>query len=216
MNTIRVLLADDHELVRAGFSALLRELRIEVVAEASNGNEALSLIELHQPAVVLMDISMPGLNGLETTARALSQWPTVRIIILSIFGNGEYVREALRAGAAGYLLKNSSTVELELAIKAALRGQIYLSPAVAKFIAQDYISPRSNQTASLQHLSPRQLEIMQLLARGYSRKEISEKLNISVRTFDTYRTQLIEQLEIPKGAGLVRYAIQLGLITPEE
>jgi DNA-binding NarL/FixJ family response regulator len=216
MNETRVLLADDHALVRAGFRALLRELGCQVVGEASDGNEALRLVELHTPDIVLVDIAMPGLSGLETTARLTKEFPAVRVIILSMHANAEYARRALRAGAVGYLLKNSSAAELTLAIKAALQGETYLSPAVAKFVVADYARRGSGEASSLERLTPRQLEILQLLAKGYTRKQIAEKLFISVKTFDTYRAQLMQQLEITDVAGLVRYATQMGLVMPDE
>ncbi|MBN9389811.1 MAG: response regulator transcription factor [Chloroflexi bacterium] len=216
MEIIRVLLADDHALVRAGFRTLLRELGIEVVAEASDGLEALNLIALHRPDVVLMDVAMPGLNGLETTARIAQEFPTVRVIILSMHASAEYARRALRAGAVGYLLKNSNPVELEIAIKAATRDETYLSPAVAKFIAADYATRGNGEIRPVERLTPRQLEILQLLALGYTRKQIAEKLSISVKTFDTYRAQLMEQLGISDGAGLVRYVAHMGLFSQDE
>jgi DNA-binding NarL/FixJ family response regulator len=216
MNTLRIILADDHELVRAGFRALLGKLRYQVVAEASDGNEAMRLIMLHIPDVVLMDITMPGLNGLEATTQVTQQCPTVRVIILSMHANAEYARRALRAGAVGYLLKNSRESELDIAIKAAAEGQIYLSPAVAKFIAADYARRGSGETRSLERLAPRQLEILQLIAKGYTRKQIAERLVISVKTFDSYRALLMEQLGIHDTAGLVRYASEMGLVTPGE
>lgn len=216
MDTTRVLLADDHALVRAGFRALLGELGIQVVAEASDGNEALRLIEIHKPDVVLMDIAMPELSGLEATSRVTKDFPTVRVIILSMHANAEYARRALRAGAVGYLLKNSSAAELEIAIRAAVQGETYLSPAVAKFLARDYAREGKNETKSLEHLSPRQLEILQLIAKGYTRKQIAEKLVISVKTFDTYRAQIMKHLDIHDAAGLVRYATEMGLVAPDE
>jgi DNA-binding NarL/FixJ family response regulator len=214
VDSTRVLLADDHALVRAGFRALLRELGIQVVAEASDGSEALRLIELHMPDVVLMDIGMPELNGLQATAIVTQEFPKVRVIILTMHTNGEYVRRALRAGAVGYLLKNSKATELELAIKAAAQGESYISPAVAKFIAADYARRGSGKTSPLERLAPRQLEILQLIAKGYSRKQIAEKLVISVKTFDAYRAQLMEQLDIHDTAGLVKYASEMGLVGP--
>jgi DNA-binding NarL/FixJ family response regulator len=216
MNTTRILLADDHELVRAGLRALLDKLRYEVVAEASDGLEALRLIELHAPDVMLMDIAMPSLNGLEATAQAVERWPTVRVIILSMHANSEYARQALRAGAVGYLLKNSRANELDMAIRAAMRGETYLSPAVAKFIAADYAHRGSRERSPLDRLTPRQLEILRLLVQGYTRKQIAEKLIISVKTFDTYRAQLMEQLDIHDTAGLIRYAAEMGLVIPGE
>jgi DNA-binding NarL/FixJ family response regulator len=212
----RILLADDHALVRAGFRALLHELGMQVVAEANNGSEALPLVELHQPDIVLMDIVMPELNGLEATARVVEAFPDVRVIILSMYVNVEYVRRAMRAGAAGYLLKNAKAAELQTAIHAVTQGEAYISPAVAKFIVADYAAPGRGDNKSAVKLTPRQIEILQLLAKGYSRKQIAEKLVISVKTFDTYRAQLIQQLDVQDAAGLVRVATQMGLISPDE
>ena len=213
---IQVLLADDHELVRAGFLALLQKLKIEVVAEASDGDEAVRLIELRQPDVVLMDIAMPGLNGLEATAHVTQRFPQVKVIILSVHANIEYAHRALRVGAAGYLLKNSRLAELDLALQAVTRGEVYLSPAVARLIAMDYAPGQQGAAASLEHLSPRQREILQLLAKGYSRRQIAEHLVISPKTVDTYRGQMMEQLAVHDVAGLVRYAVRMGLVTPDE
>jgi DNA-binding NarL/FixJ family response regulator len=216
VENLRVLLADDHALVRAGFCALLRELGMQVVAEASNGNEALQMIALHQPDVVLMDIAMPELNGLEATARVTQEFPTVRVVILSMHTNAEYVRRALRAGAVGYLLKNATAAELDLAIKAAAQGETYLSPAVAKFIAADYARPGRGESGALARLTPRQREILELIGQGYTRKQIAETLFISVKTFDTYRAQLMEQLDILDTPGLMRYALRMGLANPDK
>ena len=215
MTATRILLVDDHDLVRAGFRALLAKLRYQVVAEASNAEEALRLIRIHEPDVVLMDIAMPGLSGLEATGQITEQYPSVRVVILSMHANPEYARRALRAGAAGYLLKNASETELEMAIKAAKEGETYLSPVVARFIAADYVRHRgaSPESNSLESLTPRQLEILQLIAQGYTRKQAAEKLVISVKTFDTYRAQLMEHLSIHDTAGLVRYAVRMGLVT---
>jgi DNA-binding NarL/FixJ family response regulator len=216
MTTTRVLLVDDHELVRAGFRALLYEIGVEVVAEASDGNEALSLINSFQPDVVFMDISMPSLNGLEATARIVKEYPKVSVIILSMYANPEYVQRTLRAGALGYLLKNSSPCELNLSIKAAAKGETYLSPAITKFIVADYVHGRRSQPNLLEQLSPRQREILHLIASGMTRKQIAEKLNISDKTFDTYRTRLMEQLNIHDSVGLMRYAAQMDLSTDQE
>jgi DNA-binding NarL/FixJ family response regulator len=213
---IRVLLADDHELVRAGFRTLLLDLGMQVIAEASNGNEALRLIQVHKPDVVLMDIAMPELNGLETTARVAQEFPNSRVIILSMHANAQYARHALRAGAAGYLLKNSKLPELEIAINAVVRGETYLTPAVASFIASGYAGKRKRESRTISPLTVRQIDILQLIAQGYSRKQIAEKLTISPKTFDTYRAQLMEQLGVHDTAGLVRYATRMGLVTPDE
>jgi DNA-binding NarL/FixJ family response regulator len=216
VKAVRVLLADDHALFRAGLGALLRELGVMVAGEATDGAEALRLIEQHKPDVVLMDIAMPGLNGLEATARAAEAFPDVRVIILSMHANVEYARRALTAGAAGYLLKNSKPAELETAIDAVVRGDTYLTPGVAKFIATDYARSRRGGAGLAGHLTPRQIEILELIAKGHTRKQIAGKLNISVKTFDTYRAQLMEQLDVHDTAGLVSYATRAGLVVPDE
>jgi DNA-binding NarL/FixJ family response regulator len=216
MKPIRVLLADDHALVRAGFRALLQSLPdMEVVAEAGDGREALRLIKLHQPDVVLMDIGMPGLNGLEAAARIAEEAPQIRVIILSMHATEEYVLRALRAGAAGYLLKDAGTAELDLAVRAVMRGETYLSPAVSKHVIAEYVQRVSREPNSLEQLTLRHREILQLIAEGQTTKEIAQTLDLSVKTVETYRTQLMDRLDIHDIAGLVRYAIRMGLITPD-
>jgi DNA-binding NarL/FixJ family response regulator len=216
MKPIRVLLAEDHALVRAGFRALLHNLpNTQVVAEASDGREALRLIAEHQPDVVLMDIAMPGLNGLEAASRVAREFPCVCVIILSMHANEEYVLQALHAGAVGYLLKDADTTELELALKAVARGEVYLSPAVSKHVVADYIRRTSGEPSPLERLTPRQREVLQLIAEGHTTKEIARTLNVSVKTVDTHRTQLMERLDIHDVTGLVRYAIRMGLVSPD-
>jgi DNA-binding NarL/FixJ family response regulator len=217
MRPIRVLLADDHALVRAGMRTLLQNLPgIEVVAEASDGREALNLIKAQRPDVVLMDITMPELNGLEATARIVKEVPGTRVIILSMHASEEYVLQALRAGAEGYLLKDADTAELELAVKAAARGEIYLSPAVSKHVIGNYVRRTGDETSSLGMLTPRQREILQLIAEGHSTKDIARTLAISVKTVETHRTQLMERLDIHDIAGLVRYALRVGLAKSDQ
>ncbi len=216
MKTIRVLVADDHNLVRAGIRALLAPVpEIEVVGEAANGREALDLIQAQPPDVVLMDIAMPGLNGLDTAARVAQGFPGVRIIILSMHANEEYVLQALRAGATGYLLKDADTAELELAIKAVARGETYLSPAVSKHVIDDYLQRLDGQVNPLDRLTPRQREVLQLIAQGYTTKEIALTLGVGVKTVETHRSQLMDELDIHDVAGLVRYAIRMGLVPPD-
>jgi DNA-binding NarL/FixJ family response regulator len=215
MAAIRVLLADDHSLVRAGLRALLQGVSgLEVVAEAGDGREALQLIGVHRPDVVLMDIMMPELNGLDATARVAAAFPNVRVLILSINAGEEYVLPALRSGAAGYLAKNSSPAELERAIRTVARGEPYLSPAVSKHVIASCLRHSTDTISSLERLTPRQRETLQLIAEGCTAKGIAQRLNISVRTAELYRTQLMEALDIHDVAGLVRYAIRMGLITP--
>jgi DNA-binding NarL/FixJ family response regulator len=213
MKPIRVLLADDHALVRAGIRALVQNIEgVEVVGEAVDGREALSAIKRHQPDLVLMDISMAGLNGLEAASRVARDFPTVRVIILSAHANEEYVCQALRAGASGYLLKDAGTSELDLAIKAVARGETYLSPGVSKHVIADYLRRTGGESGALELLTPRQREILQLIAEGQTTKQIANTLHISVKTVETHRTQLMERLDIHDVAGLVRFAVRMGLV----
>ncbi|MDZ8051707.1 MAG: response regulator [Aulosira sp. ZfuVER01] len=210
---IRVLLADNHTLVRAGLRALLHTIQgIQVIAEAGDGREALHLIAKHQPDVVLMDIAMPEMNGLEAAAHVVKEFPQVRVIMLSMHANEEYVLQALRIGAMGYLLKDAGISELELAIKAISQGETYLSPAVSKHVVANYLQRVGNEPNSLEQLTSRQREILQLIAEGRSTKEIAELLYISVKTVETHRMQLMKRLDIHDVAGLVRYAIRMGLV----
>ncbi len=221
--SIRVLLADDHTLVRAGFRVLLDNFDgVQVVAEADNGRDALRLAQTRQPDVVLMDVAMPELNGLEAALHLAEELPHVRVIILSMHANEEYVLRALRAGAAGYLLKDSDLEELEIAIEAVTRGETYLSPPVSKLIA-DYIRRTGSESGESQvetnpyeRLTRRRREVLQLIVEGRTTKEIARTLKISVKTVETHRARLMEQLDIHNIAGLVRYAIQVGLVTPDE
>jgi len=223
MPPIRVVLADDHTLMRAGIRALLESMAgIHVMAEASDGREALELIRQHQPDVVVMDITMPGLNGLEATLRVVQECPRVGVLILSMHANEEYVMQALRAGATGYLLKNVVTAELEFALRAVARGESYLSPAISKQVIAAYLrrvrgpEERPRGAASpYQLLTPRQREILQLITEGHTTKEIAQRLQLSVKTVETHRTQLMQRLDLHDIAGLVRYAIRLGLLSPD-
>ena len=213
---IRVLLADNHTLVRAGLRALLQNIEgIQVVAEAGDGREALHLIAVHQPDLVLMDIAMPEMNGLEATAHVVKEFPQVRVIILSMHANEEYVLKALRSGAMGYVLKDAGISELELAVRAIVRGETYLSPAVSKHVVADYVRRVSSEPSSLEQLTSRQREILQLIAEGRTTKEIADLLYVSVKTVETHRLQLMKRLNIHDIAGLVRYAIRMGLVLPD-
>ena len=216
MRRLRVLLADDHTLVRAGLRKLLEAMPdIEVVGEADDGLALLALAEQLQPNLVMMDIAMPGLNGLEATARLTKAQPEVKVLILSMHQSEEYVRQALRHGASAYLLKDSAPVELELALRAVLRGETYLSPAVSRGVVSDYVQRLRDDAPQGNQLTPRQREVLQLIAEGHSTKEIARRLDLSVKTVDTHRTQLMKQLDIHEVAGLVRYAMRTGLISPD-
>jgi len=215
MKPLRVLLADDHVLVRAGIHSLLNQLDgIDVVGEASNGREALELVEMHRPGVVLMDIDMPELNGLDATARIVSRFPSVRVIILSVHGTEEHVLQALRAGAAGYLLKNISPAELDHAIRSVNEGNNHITDSVAKHVVARLVE--GARIGSPDRLTVRQREVLQLVAEGNTSKEIATKLGISVKTAESHRAELMQTLGIHDTAGLVRYAIRVGIVSPDQ
>jgi DNA-binding NarL/FixJ family response regulator len=214
--TITVLLVEDHTLVRAGIRELLRNLDgIEVVAEASNGREALDLVEKYIPNVVLMDIAMRGMNGLEVAERVIKQYPRVHVVVLSQYTDEEYVRQSLHIGANGYIPKDAATSELEIAIRAAAQGETYLNPSISKHLIENYLRRPESTTGQLKQLTPRQREVLQLIAEGNTMNRIAKELNISVKTVETHRAQLMERLDIHDVAGLVRYAVRIGLVTSD-
>ena len=211
---LRVMLADDHTLVRAGLHKLLDAIpSVAVVGEAGDGQTLLELAAQHHPDVVLMDIAMPGLNGLEATARLLHDNPAVRVMILSMHQSEEYVRRALRLGAVAYLLKDAAPMELELALAAVMRGETYLSPAVSKGVVSDYVQRLRSDDQAGDPLSARQREVLQRIALGLSTKEIARQLDLSVKTVETHRTSLMKLLDVHEVTGLVRYAIKTGLVS---
>ena len=213
--TIRVLLADDHALVRAGIRSLLGAMaEVAVVGEAASGEQALELAVREQPDVVLMDIAMKGITGLEAAALMRERAPSVRVVILSMLSGEEYVLQALRAGAAGYLLKDAATGELELALRSVMRGESWLSPAVSRQVVEGYVQ-RTGGDAAPELLTARQREVLRLVAGGKSTKEIAFLLNLSVKTVETHRAQIMERLGIRDVAGLVRYALRTGLVSPD-
>ena len=215
--TARVLLADDHKLVRAGIRALLAEIpSVQVVAEASDGREALELVRTHHPDLVLMDISMQGLNGIEATAQLRRELPEVRVIILSMHTSVEHVAQALQAGACGYMQKDSAAQELAVAVGAVLKGETYLGPAISREAVQTYLQRSGTEADPLHLLSPRQREILQLIAEGKGTKEIAYILGVSGKTVETHRAQIMERLKIRDVPGLVRYAVRVGLVTPDQ
>jgi DNA-binding NarL/FixJ family response regulator len=208
-----VVLADDHALVRAGMRSLLGGMaQVEVVGEAASGEDALVLAERERPDVVLMDIAMKGMTGLEAAARMREQHPGVRVIILSMHSGEEYVLQALRAGAIGYLLKDAATGELELALRSVMRGESWFSPAVSRQVVEGYVQRVGGEPAA-DVLTARQREVLKLVASGKSTKEIAFDLNLSVKTVETHRAQIMERLGIRDVAGLVRYALKTGLVS---
>jgi DNA-binding NarL/FixJ family response regulator len=216
MNPVRIVLADDHILLRAGLRKLLESIEgVTVAGEADDGLALLALATELQPDMVLMDIAMPGLNGLEAAARLAKSMPRTKVLILSMHQSEEYVRQALKSGASAYLLKDAAPVELELAIRAVLRGETYLSPAVSRGVVSDYVQRLREAPDAGSGLTPRQTEVLQLIAEGLSTKDIARRLDLSVKTVETHRTQLMRQLDIHEIAGLVRYAMRIGLVSPE-
>lgn len=210
---MKIPVADDHTLVRAGLISLIARLpEMEVVGEAADGRQALRMVRDLLPDMVLMDIAMPGLNGLEAAERIHGIHPQTKIIILSMHASEEYVAQALKAGASGYLLKDAATSELEMALKSVAAGQFYLSPAISRQVVDNYL--RGGPTG-VELLTPRQREILQLVAEGKSTRDIAETLHLSVKTVETHRAQLMERLDIHDVAGLIRYALRKGLISAD-
>ena len=212
-NLIRVLLADDHALVRAGIRSLLEKMPgLEVVGEASNGRETLALVRSALPNLVLMDIAMPELGGLETLPRIIKNFPAIKVVILSGHVTEDYVSRALRSGASGYMVKDAAAVELELVLKAVAQGKIYLSPLISRIIINSYMERAGGELSPLERLTSRQREILQMIAEGKNTKEIASTLEISVKTVEAHRLQLMARLDIHDVPGLVRYAIRNGMV----
>jgi len=214
--SVRLLLADDHTLFREGVRSLLSRIPdIAVVAETGDGREALELIERHRPDVALLDITMPGLNGLEVASRVTRVSPRTRVLILSMHANEAYVAQALRAGIAGYLLKDAAATELAAALNAVVRGETFLSPSISRQVVDGFLGRVQPEADPLAGLTSRQREILQLIAEGKSTKEIASALDIGIKTVETHRAKLMERLNIHDIAGLVRFAIRSGMITPD-
>ncbi len=219
MSTIRVLLADDHTLVRAGLRALVdRFTGFCVVAEVGNGREAVRLARQLAPDIALIDLRMPGLSGLDTIPLIAKATAKTQIVALSMHTTENYVLEALRAGAAGYVAKDAAVEDLECALRAVQKGERWLSPSVSHYLLDEYLRLAYREPVAevrLDVLTPRQREILQLIAEGCSTRDIAEQLFISVKTAETHRAQLMKRLRIYDIAGLTRFAIRTGLIDPE-
>ncbi len=214
---IRVILADDHTLVRAGIRALLEKLpNVTVVAEANDGRELLELVKINPPDVVVMDIGMPGLNGLEAAERMATEFPKVRVVILSMHHNEEYVWRALKAGVAGYLLKKAATAELETALQRIMNQETYLSREISARLPATFLRDGlAYEKSPLEQLSSRQREILQLIAEGQNTKQIAELLKVSPKTVEYHRMKLMSALNVHDIPGLVRFALRVGLIQSE-
>lgn len=209
----RVVLVDDHELVRAGIRSLLLQAGYQVVAEGSDGDQVEALIEVHEPDVLLLDLTMRRCSGMEALTVVRARWPQLPVILLSMHDTRDYVLKAMQAGAAGYLLKDAAVIELQLALQSVLAGHRYLSPRVAGQV----IDAASGREASpLELLTSRQQEVLYWLVRGKSNKEVAFILNLSVKTVDTHRAQIMERLAIRDLAGLVMYALRSGMLKLDE
>jgi DNA-binding NarL/FixJ family response regulator len=213
---IKVVLADDHALVRAGIRALLERIGgVEVIGEAGDGREALELVSALKPDILLLDITMPVLNGLEVLRESRKDFPQVCVIVLTVHETEEYAVHALRSGASGFLPKSAASAELELALQTVMSGGQYVSPGISKKAASE-IPAASGARAAPAELTPRQLEVLKMIAKGHSTKDIANTLDISAKTVETHRAQLMERLQIYDVAGLVRYAIRTGLVMMDD
>lgn len=211
---IRVIIADDHYLVRQGIKALLEKKAedIEVVGEAENGEQAMELVVRLSPDVLLMDIAMPRLSGIQAAEQVRALGGDTKVVILSMYYDETLVRQALRHGAAGYVLKSSLTEELLLAIRSASAGEIYLSPSVGSIVADMLSQPDSMESSAFDRLSRREREVLRLIGEGYTNNRMAQAMNISVKTVQKHRTNLMSKLQVHDVAGLVRIAIKHGLI----
>ncbi len=208
--SIRVLLADDHTIVRQGLKLILSgNPDLQVVGEAANGVEAVALAQKLKPDIVLLDVAMPELNGIEATRKMVADNPRARVLVLSMHKEAVYVREILRAGARGYILKDAVDTELVNAVRSVARGDGYISPAVSGALLKDY---RQNVTDPLDLLSKREREVLQLIAEGRTNKEIATQLNLSVYTVDSHRGKVMEKLNLHSTGELVRFAMKHGLV----
>ncbi len=216
MKKLRILLADDHIVMRTGLRALLeRQPNLEVVGESENGRETVALAASLRPDVVVMDVGMPVLNGIEATQTIVAQCPTIAVVILSMHADESYVMRALKAGARGYLLKDSAAADLIGAIQAISQGKSFFSPKVSRILAEDYVRVLKQKGAvdSYDLLTSREREILQLLAEGKSNKEVATALNISPYTVETHRSHILQKLNLHNSAELVLYAVRKGIIS---
>jgi two-component system response regulator NreC len=214
MNMIKVVVVDDHTILRQGIKALLdNQEGIEVVGEAKDGREALKIIEETLPDVILMDIAMPGLNGLEATRRIKKKFPKTKVLVLTMYTNEEYIFQILNAGANGYLVKETAFQDLISAIKAVYRDEAFMSPSISKKVISSYMQrAQEDEKETCDILTTREREILQLIAEGNSSKKIAEALFISPKTVETHRTHIMDKLNIHNRTDLIKYAIRQGIV----
>ena len=211
--SLRILIADDHGVMRAGLRALLEdEAGIEVVGEASNGEDVIALTSELLPDIVLMDIGMPGIDGIEATRRIKSMFDQIHVLVLSVYEDESLLKEAIRAGAAGYIIKRAAEDELIAAIKAVSRGDLYIHPAITRFLFQEHAPTPNMANEGLETLTPREIEIMGYLARGYTNRHIAETLFISIRTVESHRANVLGKLGLRNRVDLVEFARKYGLM----
>lgn len=208
---IRILLADDHSIVRQGLKALLNKEGLDVVAEAADGQQAVKLVQEHKPEVAVLDLSMPLLNGLDAAREILKSSPRTKPMLLTMHTEDHYVLEALRVGVRGYVMKNHSGEDLVRAITQVARGEVYLSPGISEVVVQAYLNKTDYASDPL---SGRERQVLQLVAEGNTTKKVASLLGLSVKTAESHRTRIMEKLGIHETAGLVRYAIRRGIIQP--
>jgi DNA-binding NarL/FixJ family response regulator len=224
MKKTRILIADDHDVVRSGLKMLLRSRKeYAIVAEAADGEEAVRLVERHHPDVVFLDISMPNLDGIEAAKIIKRDHPETKIIVLTVHEDEEYAIQVLRAGASGYLLKNAGKQEIFDAVKSALSGDRFFSPRISNLIVDGFVRradepqpPKPGEATPLkQQLTERETQVLQYIARGYTNRQIADELCLSFRTVNTHRANLMQKLDIHDTAGLVRHAINIGIVAPD-
>lgn len=214
--SIRVMLADDHDLVRAAMRMLIESFKdVHIVAEVGKASAILPAVLEQKPDILLLDLGFPDGNGLEIAKAVLEQAPATKVLVFSMYANEEYVREALKMGVSGYLLKQSATSELEVSIRAIAGGEVYLSPAVSRQVVSDYVS-RDEQAEEKNLLTPRQMEVLRCVASGQSSKQVARELKLSVKTVEAHRAEIMRRLQVHDVSGMVRYAIRIGLISASD
>jgi DNA-binding NarL/FixJ family response regulator len=213
---VKIVLADDHHLVREGIRVLLEALPdVTIVGETGDGREALALIEARRPDIAVLDITMPGLNGLEIAAQARKVAPRTKVLLLSMHAGEGYVAQAVRVGVAGYLLKDAADDELAMAVRTVARGEVYLSPRISRQLVERLSRAADTELDPLAGLTPRQRQILQLIVEGHSSRQVAEALEISIKAVEAHRVQIMTRLGVHDVAGLVRFAVRIGLIAPD-